>query len=72
MKYHEHPLRVWMVAHGVSMRDMAARLGVRYESLGRYIALRRCPTWPIALRMEAETGGEITASQLYALFHASR
>jgi transcriptional regulator with XRE-family HTH domain len=57
-----HPLRAYRKAIGVTLEDMAGRIGISIASLSRIETGKQRPSLLTLLRIEDETGGAVGAS----------
>lgn len=59
-------LDAWMRARGMTMRDLAKRLGVSSETVRRWLIGARLPRRQHLAALRALTGGEVTADSFVA------
>lgn len=57
-------LRIWRKGHGITLVEMATRLGISDGSLSRIERNEQWPDREIIKRIVSETGGEVTANDL--------
>ena len=55
----------YLQAHGLKLREFAARIGVSYETARRYAKGTRIPERTIMARIVKETDGAVTALDFY-------
>ena len=55
-----NPLRAWRKRRSLTLEDFAAQIGVSSASLSRIERGAQWPARPVAERIAAETGGEVT------------
>jgi len=56
-------LKQWLEQHKILPSDLARTLDVHKSTIGRVLAGTNC-SWDLAKRIEAETGGEVTAAEV--------
>ncbi len=67
-----HPLRRYRKAASMSLDDLAQRLGVSAATISRIETGRQGVSLALAVRIERETEGIITPSELFALVPDAR
>lgn len=55
----EHPVRAWARQGGVSMKDVARRVGVSTQSIWYWGSGRSCPSPDVMKKIESVTGGDV-------------
>ena len=59
-------LREYLSDKSITVRDFAERLGVSPVTVSRWLNGQRRPEWSLLAKIEAETGGAVTAKDFVA------
>lgn len=57
----------YIAKQGITLAEFGARVGVGHSAVSRYVNGKRRPNWDTLQRIEAETGGKVTAADFYAV-----
>lgn len=61
-----HPLSAYLEERNIAAQDFADAIGVRVQSVYRYMTGERIPEPAVMARIKAETGGALNADHFYA------
>lgn len=62
----QHPIKIWLIKTGTSATELATRAGLHPSYISLMLTGRCLCGAGAAHRIEAATGGEVTASELVA------